>query len=104
MKTEEIELLKKQKTNHMLIEIGYKKIILPFDAGNKLVGLMQYAEQASGYGDEFKVHPVEKDIMTVHIVSEQEYLAGKMCHLLGAPVDPSIMETLRVTEVVSNEE
>ena len=90
------ELLKEEKETYALFEFGYKRIVLPHTKAVALLNILNGVEMTEGYGDEFKVMPIQKDFFTMNIISEQQYLAGKMSYLLGTPVEPETMDELKV--------
>ena len=98
------KLLEETK-NYMLIEFAYKKIVVPYNIGMTLMEALQHAEYAEGgYSTEdIKIMPMPTDVIDFKLLSEQQYLAGKMSHILGVPVNMDTFNIDVIYEEVEDE-
>lgn len=79
---------KKPTENYMVVQLSYDtKLVLSHKAGLALVAALENAELLKdSYSDRCKIIPMERDSLTSHFLSTQEYQQIKIANLLNVPL------------------
>ena len=98
--------LKKTPDSYLIFELGYRKFVFKYDVGLEVLKLFKHAEYADHqYGEGYIIRALDKtESPEIKVLSEYEYLAGKMSHLLGVNVDPDSMNELKVVHDPDNKD